>query len=145
MTDQGEHRVLKSFLGQVIVTQDGAAPSIDPPTDRILSTVVRLRVYPTYAVIGYLFGVSESAARQLAGWSIPVLAAAGKDTMRMPDPGRHHRRDLPAVPRHTPGLAVLVDTFEQPTHRPRRRQRADYSGKKKRHTLKAQVEVDSLD
>ena len=119
----------------------GRTPGLEPP-DRILLAVVWLRVYPTYAVLGYLFGVSESAARRLAGWSLPVLAAAGKDTMRMPDPGRHRRRDLPAVLRHTPGLAVLVDSFEQPTHRPKRRQRAYYSGKKKRHTLKSQVGVD---
>eukprot|EP01137_Pigoraptor_chileana_P001657 Opistho-2@39597 len=36
----------------------------------------------------------------------------------------------------------LVDTFEQPTHRPKRRPRAYYSGKKKRHTLKSQLGVD---
>lgn len=119
----------------------GRTPGLEPP-DRILLAVVWLRVYPTYAVLGFLFGVSESAARRLAGWSVPVLAAAGKDTMRMPDPGRHHRRDLPAVLKHTPGLAVLVDSFEQPTHRPKRRQRAYYSGKKKRHTVKSQVGVD---
>jgi hypothetical protein len=110
--------------------------------DRILLAVVWLRVYPTHAVLGYLFGVSESAARRLLGWSLPVLAAAGKDTMRMPDPGKYGRRNLPALLRDTPGLAVLVDTFEQPTHRPRRRQRAYYSGKKKRHTLKSQLGVD---
>ena len=119
----------------------GRTTGLEHP-DRILLAVVWLRVYPTYAVLGYLFGVSESAARRLAGWSLPVLAAAGKDTMRMPDPGRHHRRDLPAVLRHTPGLAVLVDTFEQPTRRPKRRQRAYDSGKKKRHTVKSQVGVD---
>jgi hypothetical protein len=119
----------------------GRTPGLEP-ADRILLAVVWLRVYPTYAVLGYLFGVSESAARRLAGWSLPVLAAAGNDTMRMPDPGRHRRRDLPAVLRHTPGLAVLVDSFEQPTHRPKRRQRAYYSGKKKRHTLKSQVGVE---
>lgn len=86
--------------------------------------------------------MSETAARRLLGWSLPVLAAAGKDTMRMPDPGTYGRRNLPAVLRNTPGLAVLVDTFEQPTHRPKRRQRGYDSGKKKRHTLKAQVGVD---
>ncbi len=121
----------------------GRTPGLEPP-DRIRLAVVWLRVYPTYAVLGYLFGVSESAARRLAGWSLPVLAAAGKDTMRMPDPGRHHRRDLPAVRKHTPGLTVLVDSFEQPTHRPKRRQRAYYSGKKKAHTLKSQVGVDEV-
>jgi hypothetical protein len=117
-------------------------PTTLDPRNRVLLAVVWLRVYPTHAVLGYLFGVSESAARRLLGWTLPVLAAAGKDTMRMPDPGKHARKALPALLRDTPGLAVLVDTFEQPTHRPTRRQRAYYSGKKKRHTLKSQVGVD---
>ena len=112
------------------------------PADQLLLAVVWLRVYPTHAVLAYLFGVSESAARRTLGRVLPVLAAAGKDTMRMPDPGKHARRDLPALLTDTPTLAVLVDTFEQPTHRPKRRQRAYDSGKKKRHTLKAQVGVD---
>jgi hypothetical protein len=112
------------------------------PADQLLLTVVWLRVYPTHAVLAYMFGMSESAARRTLGRVLPVLAAAGKDTMRMPDPGKHARRDLPALLKDTPALAVLVDTFEQPTHRPKRRQRAYYSGKKKRHTLKSQLAVD---
>jgi hypothetical protein len=112
------------------------------PADQLLLAVVWLRVYPTHAVLGYLFGVSESTARRTLGRILPVLAKAGKDTMRMPDPGKHARRNLPAVLKDTPGLAVLVDTFEQPTQRPKRRQRAYYSGKKKRHTIKSQVGVD---
>src|SRR5262249_8094160 len=67
---------------------------------------------------------------------------SGQDTMRLPDPGKGHRRDLPALLRQTPELAVIVDTFEQRTQRPQRRQRASYSGKKKAHTLKSQVAVD---
>jgi hypothetical protein len=112
------------------------------PADQLLLAVVWLRVYPTHAALAYLFGVSASAARRTLGRVLPVLAAAGEDTMRMPDPGKHARRDLPAVLRDTPGLAVLVDSFEQPMQRPKRRQRAYYSGKKKRHTLKTQIAVD---
>ena len=117
-------------------------PTTLDPSNRVLLAVVWLRVYPTHAILGYLFGISESAARRLLGWTLPVLAAAGKDTMRMPDPGKHARKRLPALLADTPGLAVLVDSFEQPTHRPKRRQRAYDSGKKKRHTLKSQVGVD---
>jgi CBS domain-containing protein len=62
--------------------------------------------------------------------------------MRMPDPGPGRRKKLPALLADTPGLAVVIDTFEQRTHRPKRRQRAYYSGKKKAHTLKSQVAVD---
>jgi hypothetical protein len=39
-------------------------------------------------------------------------------------------------------LAVVIDSFEQRTQRPKRRERAYYSGKKKAHTLKSQVTTD---
>jgi hypothetical protein len=110
--------------------------------DQFLLTVVWLRHYPTQEALGYLFGVSDSTALRAVRRCLPVLEAQGKDTMRLPDPGRFHRRPLPALLKDTPELAVIVDTFEQRTQRPRRRQRAYYSGKKKAHTLKSQVAVD---
>jgi len=110
--------------------------------DQFLLTVVWLRHYPTQECLGYLFGVSDSTALRAIRRCLPVLERAGKDSMRLPDPGKGHRRDLPALLKQTPSLAVIVDTFEQRTHRPQRRQRAYYSGKKKAHTLKSQVAVD---
>src|SRR5262245_25904718 len=110
--------------------------------DQLLLTVVWLRHYPTQECLGYLFGVSDSTALRAVRRCLPLLEKAGKDTMRLPDPGRFNRRPLPALLKETPELAVLVDTFEQRTHRPKRRQRAYYSGKKKAHTLKSQVAVD---
>src|SRR4029453_1342765 len=62
--------------------------------------------------------------------------------MRLPGPGKGKRRDLPALLQQTPALAVIVDTFEQRTHRPGGRQRAYYSGKKKTDTLKSEVAID---
>jgi hypothetical protein len=110
--------------------------------DQFLLTVVWLRHYPTQECLGYLFGVSDSTALRAVRRCLPVLEQSGTDTMRLPDPGKGHRRDLPALLKQTPELAVVVDTFEQRTHRPQRRQRAYYSGKKKAHTLKSQVAVD---
>jgi hypothetical protein len=110
--------------------------------DQFLLTVVWLRHYPTQECLGYLFGVSDSTALRAVRRCLPLLEQSGRDAMRLPDPGRGRRRDLPALLRDTPELAVVVDTFEQRTHRPRRRQRAYYSGKKKAHTLKSQVAVD---
>jgi hypothetical protein len=110
--------------------------------DQLLLTVVWLRHYPTQECLGYLFGVSDSTALRAVRRCLPVLEKSGKDTMRLPDPGKGKRRDLPALLQQTPALAVIVDTFEQRTHRPGRRQRAYYSGKKKAHTLKSQVAVD---
>jgi hypothetical protein len=110
--------------------------------DQVLLAVVWLRQYPTQEVLGFLFGVSDSTALRAVRRCLPVLEQAGKDTMRMPDPGAGRRKNLPALLADTPGLVVVIDTFEQRTHRPKRRQRAYYSGKKKAHTLKSQVGVD---
>ena len=117
------------------------------PRDHLLLTVVWLRVYPTYPVLGYLFGVSEFVAQRALKRVLPVLEAAGLDTMRLPDPGRGHRRTLPDLLHALPDLAVLVDTYEQPVQRHKERGEADryYSGKKKRHTMKTQVVVDEWD
>jgi hypothetical protein len=112
--------------------------------DHILLTVVWLRVYPTQEVLGYLFGVSDSTVSRLIRRVLPVLEQAGRDTMRMPDPGRKRRRQLDELLQDTPELAVVIDTFEQRVQRPEDREEADrcYSGKKKQHTLKSQVAVD---
>jgi hypothetical protein len=112
------------------------------PADQLLLTVVWLRHYPTQEVLGHPFGVSDpTALRAVARW-LPLPERSGRDTMRMPDPGRGRRRRLPQLLAEAPGLAVVIDTFEQRTQRPRRRQRAYYGGKKKGHTLKSRVAVD---
>ena len=112
--------------------------------DQILLTVVWLRVYPTHEVLGYLFGVSDSTVSRVIQRVLPVLEQAGRDTMRLPDPGKKRRRTLDQLLRETPELAVVIDTFEQRVQRPRDKDDADgwYSGKKKQHTLKSQVAVD---
>jgi hypothetical protein len=111
-------------------------------TDPVLLAVVWLRQYPTQEVLGFPFGVSDSTALRAVRRCLPVLDRAGKDTMRMPDPGPGRRKKLPALPADTPGLAVVIDTLEPRTHRPKRRPRAYDSGKKKAHTLKSPVGVD---
>src|SRR5262245_52790872 len=110
--------------------------------DQVLLTVVWLRPYPTNEALGFLFGVSDSTASRARTRCRPGLEQSGRDTMRMPDPGPGRRKRLPALLRDTPGLAVVVDSFEQRTQRPKRRPRAYYSGKKKAHTLKSPVAVD---
>lgn len=121
----------------------GGGDHFDLPTaDQLLLTVIWLRQYPTNEALGFLFGVSDSTASRARSRCLPALERAGQDTMRMPDPGVGRRKRLPALLKGTPGLAVVVDSFEQRTRRPKRRQRAYYSGKKKAHTLKSQVTVD---
>lgn len=117
------------------------------PRDQILLAIIWLRQYPTNEVLGFLFGVSDSTASRILGRLVPLLSASGKDTMRMPDPGRKHRKELPELLKETPQLAVIIDSFEQRVQRCKDRKEADrhFSGKKKQHTLKPQVAVDEQD
>jgi hypothetical protein len=112
------------------------------PDDQFLLAIFWLRHYPTQEVLGYLFGVSDSTAKRAIDRCLPLLEAAGRDTMRLPDPGRGRRKNLSTLLKDTPDVAVVIDTFEQPVQRPKKRQKRFYSGKKKRHTLKSQVAVD---
>jgi DDE superfamily endonuclease/Helix-turn-helix of DDE superfamily endonuclease len=120
----------------------GRKPELDE-RNQLLLTVVWLRVYPTHEVLGYLFGVSDSTASRIIQRVLPVLEQAGRDTMRMPDPGRKRRRSLDQLLSDTPELALVIDSFEQKVQRPKDPDERDafYSGKKKTHTLKSQVAV----
>jgi len=111
--------------------------------DHILLTVVWLRVYPSHVVLGYLFGVSGVTVGRTIQRVLPILERAGRDTMRMPDPGKKRRRSLDDLLWDTPELAVVIDSFEQRVQRAKDKTEADryYSGKKKQHTLKSQVAV----
>jgi DDE superfamily endonuclease/Helix-turn-helix of DDE superfamily endonuclease len=124
--------------------------------DQVLLCVVWLRQYPTQEVLGYLFGVSDTTVLRAIQRVLPVLEQSGKDTMRLPDPGKKRRRQLEDLLQGTPDLAVLIDSFEQRVQRPKNenkepgpageqaqsRKDTYYSGKKKQHTLKSQVAVD---
>ena len=114
--------------------------------DQMLLTVVWLRKYPTQEVLGYLYGISDTTAGRVVRKVLPLLEAAGRDTMRMPDPGRKRRQSLPDLLADTPEIAVVIDTFEQRIQRHKDRDKADehYSGKKKQNTLKSQVAVEEF-
>jgi len=111
--------------------------------DQLLLTVVWLRVYPTHEVLGYLFGVSDSTVSRISARVLPLLEQAGRDTLRLPDPGRKRHQTLDQLLRDTPELAVVIDSFEQKVQGPKDRNERDgfYSGKKKTHTLKSQIAV----
>lgn len=122
----------------------GGTPFTLKPREQFLLTVIWLRLYPMHAVLGFLFGVTHATVGRVIARVLPLLEAAGRDTMRLPDPGKKHRRTLDVLLADTPELAVIIDTFAQPVQRPKDRAEADtyYSGKKKQHTHKTQVAVD---
>ena len=110
--------------------------------DHLLLTVIWLRLYPIHEVLAYLFGVSDSTVSRLIERGLPILEQSGRDGMRLPDPGRKRRRQLPDLLNDIPELTVIVDSFEQRVQRPPNDD-SHYSGKKKQHTLKSQLAVDS--
>lgn len=110
--------------------------------NHVLLTVIWLRLYPIDEVLAYLFKGSDSTVSRLIQRVLPVLEQSGPDTMRLPDPGKKRRRQLPDLLKDIPELTVLVDSFEQRVQRPPGDDR-HYSGKKKQHTLKSQITVDS--
>ena len=110
--------------------------------DHLLLTVIWLRLYPIHEVLAYLFGVSDSTVSRLIERVLPILEQSGRDGMRLPDPGRKRRRQLPDLLNDIPELTVIVDSFEQRVQRPPNDD-SHYSGKKKQHTLKSQLAVDS--
>jgi hypothetical protein len=139
-----------------------------PPEQQFLLTLVWLRLYPTQEVLGYLFSVSDTTALRTVNRILPLLERAGRATLKMPDPGRKHRRSLDQVLHEVPELAVIIDSFEQRVQRPKtdktsessktsktsktskpsktsKTKDAYYSGKKKQHTLKSQVAVNHQD
>src|SRR5205085_6206079 len=87
--------------------------------DQVLLAVIWLRQYPTNEALGFLFGVSDSTASRARARCLPALERAGQDTTRMPDPGAARRKRLPALLQDTPGLAVVIDSFEQRTQLPK--------------------------
>lgn len=110
--------------------------------DHVLLTVIWLRLYPIHEVLAYLFGVSDSTVSRLIERVLPILEQNGRDGMRLPDPGKKRRRQLPDLLKDIPELSVIVDSFEQRVQRPPGDD-SHYSGKKKQHTLKSQISVDS--
>jgi hypothetical protein len=103
------------------------------PRDHVLLTVIWLRVYPVHEVLGYLFGVSDSTVSRVIERVLPVLEQAGRDTMRMPEPGRKRRRQLDDLLRDTTELVVVIDTFEQRVQRPRGKDKAEAFARRATH------------
>jgi len=98
-------------------------------TDRLLMTLLYYRTYATQEFVGFLFGVDKGTVSREA----QELGLCMAGVFRIPETKvRIDPDDL---------VAVFVDATEQPVHRPKRKQRRSYSGKKKRHTVKHQVVV----
>ena len=97
--------------------------------DRLLMLLIYYRTYATHALLGFLFGVDDSAVGRNINPLQPLLAGIFRIPEREVELAEDEIREL------------FFDATERPTRRPERGQREFYSGKKKRHTIKTQVVV----
>src|SRR5947209_13825718 len=100
-----------------------------PLADRLLMLLMYYRTYTTHAVLGFLFGVDDSAVGRNINPLQPLLAGIFRIPERRVELAPEDLREL------------FFDATERPIPRPARGQRRFYSGKKRRHTLKTQVVV----
>ncbi|MDQ7004101.1 MAG: transposase family protein [Ghiorsea sp.] len=94
--------------------------------DCILLALYYIRHYPTFQVLGNIFGIQESYCHKVYSRYLRIIANVEKLPSRL---------DLIDNKRET----LIVDVSEQPIERPVKHQKQYYSGKKKRHTIKAQI------
>src|SRR5262245_13390739 len=97
--------------------------------DRLLMLLIYYRTYVTHAFLGFLFSVDDSAVGRNINPLGPLLAGIFRIPERRVELTEEEIREL------------FFDATERPTRRPERGQRAFYSGKKRRHTIKTQVVV----
>jgi len=100
--------------------------------DQLLMTLMYWREYRTQFHIAQSYGVSEATVSRVIRKVEKVLMASGQFSL----PGRKALYDTETVIE-----VIVVDVTEQPIERPKKKQKQYYSGKKKRHTQKAQVVI----
>jgi hypothetical protein len=118
----------------------GPRATLDLPT-RLLMTLLWLRVYPTYEVLGWLFGLEKSNAWENVQATLAVLESLADFPFERPAADRAKLGTKQAVFDAFPEVKVIIDGKEQPFQRPQGwdEQKPFYSGKKKRHTVKNQI------
>lgn len=151
---QRKSRVVKT--GQVRQRQPGGGAQFSTQLqERLLMLLVYYRLYLTQEFMTLLFEVEDKAtiSRAIAQMRpvfeavLPVPERASKTVVALAEKETQRRRinNLADFVEHYPELSILIDGTEQPKRRPQdpKKRKSDYSGKKKRHTLKQIVTATS--
>jgi len=96
--------------------------------DHLVIMLILYRCHITQTFLGLLYGVDKATISRALG-RIEKLASRVLGVKRR------------IVVSAEEAEALIVDCTEQAVHRPRRKQRCWYSGKKKRHTIKTEIVV----
>jgi len=105
--------------------------------DKLLFILVYVRIYPLEFMQGALFNMAESRSCEWIHRLLPILDEALDYAHKRPKRGRNFDeliRDFPELVE----LGILGDGTERPVRRSKDKdkQKSQYSGKKKRHTVK---------
>jgi hypothetical protein len=112
--------------------------------DQLLMVLVWLRIYPSTATLGYLFGVSQPTASRNSRRVLQVLKAVSMDEFEWPDPPQKGQgRGLLELQQAYPDAFAIIDATEQPVERPqdREKEKQYFSGKRRRPTCKSSIVV----
>lgn len=110
--------------------------------DKLLVPLMYYRLYLTYELLSWMFGVHVSNLNRLVHRLEPVLAK--RLNPQPPTPLKRRIRNWEEFQNAYPELTeVVIDATEQVTQRPsgQKRQKPYYSNKRKRHTIKTQIVV----
>jgi hypothetical protein len=111
--------------------------------DRLLMALFWLRVYPSYSLLGWLFGLDKANAWRNVQDTLALLDTLPDFPFDRPSRQRRKVQTADALFAEFPEVSLIVDAKEQPFRRPDGwdNQKAFYSGKRKQHTVKYQVGV----
>lgn len=98
--------------------------------DMLLMLLLYYRSYITQAFIGYLFNLDDSRVCRIIQKLEPILAKE----MAITKTKHLSQEEIESL---------IYDATEQPIERPQKNQKAYYSGKKKRHTIKSEIGITS--
>lgn len=112
--------------------------------DRLLMLLVYYRLYVTFTLEGFLFDLDQSSIYR----DVRILEPLVKECIPLPQKVyamARRARTLEEVEKYFPGFRAFIDATEQEIPRPenKRRRKSFYSGKRKRHTAKTQLAVNS--
>jgi DDE superfamily endonuclease/Helix-turn-helix of DDE superfamily endonuclease len=115
-----------------------------PLEDRLLMLLMYYRSYVTSMLLGFIFDLDQSNVLK----DIRMLEPLVKECIPLPE--KLHEmvrrvRTIEEAERYFPGFKAFVDSTEQEIPRPKnaKKRKTHYSGKKKRHTVKTQLTVNS--
>jgi IS5 family transposase len=110
----------------------------------LLMALLWLRIYPTYEVLGFFFGLHKRNAQLNVRGALEVLDSFDDFPFDRPGRDRPKLRSAATVMAAFPQVRIIIDGKEQRCNRPEgyEEQKPYYSGKKKCHTIKTQVVVD---